>query len=171
MSEKEDYIMKRFSTIYITLLFLPVLLLFAAPGFSISEKSQSDDKVAIAGRQKAKEIECNPVIVYANKEGRIVVIPGSVLTFSTKKGWMGVVDRDMVINAGDSDVKLDGLTIVIFKVGAGPMGKGKLDVPFELTYGGMQEASVDQIIILKKGEYAVVKDGKFEKGPKKLIDN
>ena len=84
------------------------------------------------GKKKAKEMGLNPIPVYADEKGELIIVPGTMFSIQNNK-WV-IKDGDMLINVGNS-----------------PVSAGD--------------------IILKKGEYATVQNGKITKQPDSLLSN
>lgn len=108
---------------------LLVLLIFLVPAIA-GENIDSDEILVHGGKEKAKEMGFNPIPVYADEKGELIIIPGTL--FSIRNGRWALIDGDMLINVGSRSVSAEN-------------------------------------IILKKGEYATVQNGKITKQSGSLV--
>lgn len=91
-----------------TLFALSILsLLF---GLSLADESTEVDETIIqAGRQKATQLGLNPIPVYVNEKGEIIIVQGTA--FSIRNGRWALDNGDMLINAGSRPVPANGIIL------------------------------------------------------------
>lgn len=92
-------------------LFSLLFLLFAVNiGNSIAgEISAADQKIIDAGVKKAKELGLNPLPICEGEKGNLFIPAGFV--FSISGGGFSVKNGDMVIFAGKTSFKVEGITL------------------------------------------------------------
>ena len=114
--------MKMFRSMFKLLVFVSIFNLIAMPLYSFAEDNQFDQKLVDAGKQKAKQMDHNPVCIFVNKNGNIVITQS---LFTIKNSQVTFVDGDMVINVGKDDATIWG---TILKEGEyGIIKNGKLE--------------------------------------------
>ena len=91
-------------------MFLVFIALFVSFGQSIAvESDDKDESIIHTGKEKAKEMELNPIPVYTDGKGEIIIVPGTL--FSIRNGKWSLVNGDMLINVGNRPVAAEGITL------------------------------------------------------------
>lgn len=79
------------------LIFVIFFIFYALSGKSMAGKSaEADESIVSAGIEKAKEMGFNPIPVYTDEKGEIIIVPGTL--FSIRNGKWSLVNGDMLIN-------------------------------------------------------------------------
>ena len=87
-----------------TLAFVFIAATCVLIGHSIAGHSvEADERIVRAGIKKAKEMGFNPIPVYIDEKGEIIIVPGT--SFSIRNGSWALVNGDMLINVGSRPVK------------------------------------------------------------------
>jgi hypothetical protein len=74
-----------------------------------SPDTLSQEELVSRGRDKAKQLGLNPIPVYTNEDGNIIIVQGTDFTINNNK-W-ALAEGDMVINVGSDVVKAENVEL------------------------------------------------------------
>jgi hypothetical protein len=95
---------------YLGLIFVILFLFYALSEKGLAGKiAEADESIVSAGIEKAKEMGFNPIPVYTDEKGKIIIVPGTL--FSIRNGQWSLVNGDMLINVGNHPVPAEKITL------------------------------------------------------------
>lgn len=110
-----------------------------AKKLAAAAEPKPDDAVVAAGRKRAKELGCNPIPVYTNQKGEIIICKGALFTIRNNR-W-AATENDMIINAGAKPVKVGKYSLA--KGEAAVVKNGKFEkLPDKLGIGEKTTGSI-----------------------------
>jgi len=74
------------------------------------ETAKADENIIRAGREKARQMGFNPIPVYVDEKGEIIIVSGT--QFSIRNGKWVLDNGDMLINAGDRPLPIAGGSVL-----------------------------------------------------------